>query len=158
MQVQIQALLVGGAVAREVGVAAVEATEVARLQAFDSTPLKVSRFLSVYKLYIKIQLREALVKEQIQWILFYIQEKSVDIQKKNVIKNLEAEEVEYKLVEEFLLEIKKEFRREDEESVKIMKLKRIEQKGKNIKEFVQDFKRVVRGSGYEGCPLIKEFK
>ena len=69
---QIQALLVGGAVAREVGVAAVEATEVARLQAFDSTPLKVSRFLSVYKLYIKIQLREALVKEQIQWILFYI--------------------------------------------------------------------------------------
>ena len=27
-----------------------------------------------------------------------------------------------------------------------------------MEEFVQDFKRVVRGSGYEECPLIKEFK
>ena len=27
-----------------------------------------------------------------------------------------------------------------------------------MEEFVQDFKRVVRGSGYKGCPLIEEFK
>ena len=27
-----------------------------------------------------------------------------------------------------------------------------------MEEFVQDFKRVVRGSGYEGQPLIEEFK
>jgi len=27
-----------------------------------------------------------------------------------------------------------------------------------MKEFVQDFKRVVKESGYEGHPLIKEFK
>ena len=27
-----------------------------------------------------------------------------------------------------------------------------------MEEFVQDFKRIVRGSRYEGCPLIKEFK
>jgi len=27
-----------------------------------------------------------------------------------------------------------------------------------MEEFVQDFKRIVRESGYEGYPLIKEFK
>jgi len=27
-----------------------------------------------------------------------------------------------------------------------------------MKEFVQDFKRVARGSGYKGHPLIEEFK
>jgi len=27
-----------------------------------------------------------------------------------------------------------------------------------MEEFVQDFKRVARGSGYEGHPLIEEFK
>ena len=27
-----------------------------------------------------------------------------------------------------------------------------------MEEFVQDFKRVARGSEYKGCPLIEEFK
>ena len=57
-----------------------------------------------------------------------------------------------------MAEIKKEFRGEDEESVKVAELKKIEQGGRNMEEFVQDFKRVARGSGYEGCPLIEEFK
>jgi len=59
---------------------------------------------------------------------------------------------------EFLAEIKKEFGGGDEESVKIAELKRIKQGGRTMEEFVQDFKRVARGSGYEGCPLIEEFK
>ena len=71
---------------------------------------------------------------------------------------MEAEEVEYKSAEEFLVEIKKEFRRGDEESQKITELKRIEQGGRIMEEFVQDFKRVARRSGYKGCPLIEEFK
>ena len=37
-------------------------------------------------------------------------------------------------------------------------MKRIEQRGENIEEFVQDFKKVAKGSGYEGHLLIKEFK
>jgi len=71
---------------------------------------------------------------------------------------LEAEKVEYELVEEFLAEIKKEFGEEDKESLKIAELKRIEQEGRTIEEFVQDFKRVARGSDYKRCSLIKEFK
>ena len=59
---------------------------------------------------------------------------------------------------EFLAKIKKEFEGGDEGSIKIAKLKRIKQRGRNMEEFIQDFKRVARGSGYEGHPLIKEFK
>ena len=42
--------------------------------------------------------------------------------------------------------------------MKVAELKKIEQGGRTMEEFVQDFKRVARGSGYEGCPLIEEFK
>jgi len=71
---------------------------------------------------------------------------------------LEAGEVEYESAGEFLLEIKKEFGGGDKELVKVVELKRIKEGGRNIEEFVQDFKRVARGSSYEGYLLIKEFK
>ena len=44
--------------------------------------------------------------------------------------------MEFRLVEEFLLELKKEFSGEDEELVKVAGLKKIEQEGKTIKKFV----------------------
>jgi len=78
---------------------------------------------------------------------------SADIWKENVI-----EEIEFESVGEFLAEIRKEFGGEDEESVKVVELKKIEQRGRTIKEFVQDFKRTARGSSYKGHPLIEEFK
>jgi len=59
---------------------------------------------------------------------------------------------------EFLAELKKEFRGKEEEIVKVAELRRIEQRGKTIKEFVQEFKRAVRESRYEGRPSIEEFK
>ena len=146
---QIQALLAEEAVARgREGRGG--ATEVAKPQIFDSTLSKISGFISVYKLYIRMKLREESVEGQIQWILSYVQGGAVDIWKENVLEDLEAGE--------FLIEIKKEFRGEDKESVRVAKLKRIEQGNWSMEEFVQDFKRVVRSSGYEGQLLIEEFK
>ena len=71
---------------------------------------------------------------------------------------LEAVEVEYESAGEFLAEIKREFGKGDKESTKVAELKRIGQEGRIMKEFVQDFKRVARGSGYKGRLLIEEFK
>ena len=62
----------GGRVERRIGGGAVAATEVAKPQTFDGTPLKVSMFLSACKLYIRMRLRESTVEEQIQWILSYV--------------------------------------------------------------------------------------
>jgi len=155
MQAQILALLEGRAVVRSRGG---EATKVAKSQIFDGTSLKVLGFISVCKLYIRMKLREKSVEGQIQWILSYVQRGVVDIWKENVLEDLEAEEVKYKSARKFLMEIKKEFRRGDEELVKVTELKRMEQEEQSMEEFVQDFKRVARGSRYKGHLLIEEFK
>ena len=65
---------------------------------------------------------------------------------------------ELETVEEFLTSLKKEFGGGEEESVKAAELRKMEQGGRTMKEFVQEFKRAVRGSGYRGRPLMEEFK
>jgi len=42
--------------------------------------------------------------------------------------------------------------------VKVAELRRLEQEGKTIKEFVQEFQRAARGSSYKGRPLVEKFK
>ena len=74
------------------------------------------------------------------------------------MEDLEVGKVEYESVGEFLAEIKSKFGGGDEESLKVVELKRIEQGGRMIEKFMQDFKRVVRESSYKGYPLIEEFK
>jgi len=61
-------------------------------------------------------------------------------------------------VEEFLTSLKKEFGGGEEESVKVAELRKMEQGEKTMEEYVQEFKRTVRGSGYEGRLLVEEFK
>ena len=81
-----------------------------------------------------------------------------DVWKENVIEELEAGEVEYESVKEFLTSLRKEFGGGEEKLVKAAELRKLEQGGKSMKEFVQEFKRVARGSRYEGRPLMEEFK
>ena len=52
------------------------------------------------------------------------------------MKDLKGGLLEYKSAEEFLADIKKEFGKGDEESVKIAELKRIKQGSKIMEEFV----------------------
>jgi len=103
-------------------------------------------------------MREVPVEEQIQWVLSYVQGGAADLWKENVLEKLEAGELEFETVGEFLAEIKKEFGGGEEESVKTAELKKLEQGGRMMEEFVQEFKRAVRGSGYERRPLVEEFK
>ena len=53
-----------------------------------------------------------------------------DIWKKNVLEDLKGGLLEYKTVREFLADIKREFGGEDEESVKVAELQRLEQGNK----------------------------
>jgi len=90
--------------------------------------------------------------------LSYVQGGSVDIWKKNILEDLEEGSLEYESVEKFLATIKREFGGGDKESVKVAELKRLEQEGRMMKKFVQEFQKAVRGSGYKGRPLVEEFK
>jgi len=105
-----------------------------------------------------MKMRGVAVEEQIQWVLSYVQGESVDIWKENVLEDLEEGQLEYKTVGKFLADIKKEFGGGDEELVKVAELQRLEQGNKMMEELIQEFRRTARGSGYEGRPLIKEFK
>ena len=98
------------------------------------------------------------VTRQVQWILSYIQGGSVDVWKENIMKELESGKVEYESAEEFLNSLKREFSGGEEESVKAVELRQLEQGGRTMEKFMQEFKRTARGSGYEGRPLVKKFK
>ena len=78
--------------------------------------------------------------------------------KENMMDELESGEMEYEMVEDFLTSLRKEFGGGEEESVKAAELRKLEQGGRTMEEFVQEFKRATRGSRYKGRPLIEEFK
>ena len=162
MQVQIQALLAAqggvGAGGAATGSNTGSHMEVAKPAIFNREAGRVGGFITACRLYIKMRLRENTMEEQIQWVLTYVQGGSVDVWKENVMEELEAGEVEYELVEEFFTILRKEFGGGEEESVKAAELRKLEQGGKTMEEFVQEFKRAARGSGYEGRPLVEEFK
>ena len=162
MQAQIQALLAAaGGAGGEQGSAGSNTgshMEVAKPAIFSGEAGRVGGFITACRLYIKMKLRGNTVEEQVQWALTYVQGGSADIWKENIIEELESGEVEYESVEEFLSCLKKEFGGGEEESVKAAELRKLEQGGKTVEEFVQEFKRAARGSGYERRPLVEEFK
>ena len=162
MQAQIQALLAaqGGVGGGGAGTGSNAGThmEVAKLAIFNGEAGKVGGFITVCRLYIKMRLRGNTVEEQIQWVLTYVQGGSADVWKENIMEELEAGEVEYESVEEFFTILRKEFGGGEEELVKVAELRRMEQGEKTMEEYMQEFKRAARGSGYKGRPLVEEFK
>ena len=60
----------------------------------------------------------------------------MDIWKENILEDLERGLLKYEIVREFLADIRKKFGKGDKELVKVAELKRLEQGGKTIKEFV----------------------
>ena len=105
-----------------------------------------------------MKIRKVAVEKQTQQVLLYIQEKLADIWKENILENLEAENLEYGIIEEFLKVLKKEFGGRDNKTMKIAELKKVKQEDRTIEEFMQEFKRVSKSSKYKERPLIKEFK
>jgi len=164
MQAQIQALLaVGGAGA---GTAERVTTgsnlgphvEVAKLAIFNGEAEKVGGFVTTCRLYLRIKMKETMVEEQVFWILLHVQGGSVDIWKENVMEELEVGEMEYETAEELLTVLKKKFGGGEEEAVKAAELRKLEQGGRTMEEFIQEFKRAVRGSRYKRMLLVEEFK
>ena len=78
--------------------------------------------------------------------------------KDNLLDKLAKEESEVDLAEQLFAKIRNNFGEISEEERKIEQLRTIEQGGRICNKYVQEFKKVARGSSYEGRPLIKEFK
>ena len=67
-------------------------------------------------------------------------------------------ELEVESAEQLFTKIRNNFGEILEEKRKIEQLRTIEQGERTCNEYMQEFKKVTRGSGYEGRPLIEEFK
>ncbi len=87
-----------------------------------------------------MRMREAALEKQIQWVLSYVQGELADIQKENILEDLKAEMLEYAIVGKFLVNLKKEFGRGDNKTMKVAELKKVDQRSRTIEEFVQKFK------------------
>ena len=160
MQMQIQALLAaqGGAEGEVVGSNVRSHMEVAKLAIFNGEAAKVRGFITACRLFLRMKLKGTTVEEQVQWVLSYVQGGSADVWKENVMEELESGEIEYESAEEFLASLRKEFGEGEKESMKAVELRKLEQGGRTMEEFMQEFKRAARGSGYEGRLLVEEFK
>jgi len=60
----------------------------------------------------------------------------VDVWKENIMEKLETGEVKYEMAEEFLSSLKKEFGGGEEELVKVVELRKLEQGERTMEEFV----------------------
>ena len=87
-----------------------------------------------------------------------MQEGVAEAWKDNLLDKLSKGKSEIEIVKELFGKIRNKFGKTAEEERKIEQLRMIKQGGRTCNEYVQEFKKVVRGSSYEGQSLIEEFK
>ena len=73
------------------------------------------------------------------------------------MKDLKLGKVEFESVGEFLLKLKKKFRR-NEKLVEVAELKKIKQEKRTIEKFIWEFRSAAKESKYERKALVEEFK
>ena len=88
----------------------------------------------------------------------YVQGEVAEAWKDNLLDKLAKGESKVESVEQLFTKIRNNFGETSEKERKIEQLRTIEQGGRTCDEYIQKFKKVTRGSGYEGRSLIEEFK
>jgi len=132
--------------------------EVTKPQVFSGRMEEVSAFVNAARLYIRMKMTEEAAATKVAWVLSYMQGGVAEAWKDNLLDELAKGESEVETAEQLFIKIRDDFGETSEEERKIEQLRTIEQGGRTCDEYVQEFKKVTRGSGYEGRPLIKEFK
>jgi len=124
--------------------------EVARPQVFSGRMKDVSTFINIACIYIRMKMMEEAVTTQVAWVLPYVQGGVAEAWKDNLMDKLAKEESKVESVEQLFTKIKNNFGETLEEERKIEQLWTIEQGSRTYDEYVQEFKKVARGSSYEG--------
>ena len=132
--------------------------EVARPQVFSRRIEEVSAFVNGACLYIRIKMTEKAAATQVAWVLSYVQGGIAEAWKDNLLDELAKGESEVESAEQLFTKIRNNFGETLEEERKIEQLRMIEQGGRICNEYMQEFKKVARGSGYKKRPFIEEFK
>jgi len=123
--------------------------EVAKPQMFNGKMEEVSAFINAAHLYIRMKMTEEAATTQVAWVLSYVQGGVAEAWKDNLLDELAKGESEVESAEQLFTKIRNDFGEISEEERKIEQLRTIEQAGRTCNEYVQEFKKVTRGSGYE---------
>ena len=132
--------------------------EVAPPPKFNGERSQVVGFVNTCHLFIQMRIGQVEERSRISWVLSYVQGGVVEVWKDNVLDEITKGTSAVNTVEELFTKIRQEFGEFDEESRKVDELRVLEQKGKTVDKYIQEFKRAARGSGYEERALVEEFK
>ena len=115
-------------------------------------------FVNAACLYIRMKIAEEAAATQVAWVLSYMQGGVMEAWKNNLLDELTKGESEVESTEQLFTKIRNNFGETLEEKRKIKQLRTIKQGGRICDKYMQKFKKVARGSGYERRPLIEKFK
>ena len=121
--------------------------EVARPQVFSGRMEEVSTFINAAHLYIRMKMAKEAAATQVAWVLSYVQGGVAEAWKDNLLDKLAKGESEVESTEQLFTKIRDDFGETSEEERKIEQLRTVEQGGRTCNEYVQEFKKVTRGSG-----------
>jgi len=155
-----QQLLVVQAAALAIAPAAAAApiVEVALSPKFSGERSQVVGFINACCLFMQMRMEQVGERSKISWVLSYVQGGVAEIWKDNVLDEITKGTSLVTTVEELFTKITQEFGEFNEESRKVDELRALEQGGKTVDKYVQEFRRAARGSGYEERALVEEFK
>ena len=123
--------------------------EVTRPQVFSRKMEEVNVFVNAARLYIRMKMTEEVGVTQVAWVLSYVQGEIAEAWKDNLLDELAKGESEVESAEQLFAKIRNDFKETLEEERKIEQLRTIEQGGRTCDEYIQEFKKVARESGYE---------
>jgi len=139
-------------------VAAPIVVEMALPPKFNGERSQMVGFVNACHLFMQMRLTQVGERSKISWVLSYVQGGVAKIWKNNILDEITKGTSAVQTVEELFMKIRQEFGEFDKESWKMDELRVLEQGGRMVDAYVQEFKRVARGSGYEGRALVEEFK
>ena len=132
--------------------------EVAKPPLFSRRIEKVSTFVNIAHLYLRMKMMEELELTKMAWVLSYVQGGVAEAWKDNLLDELLKGKSEVETAEKLFSKMRNKFGEIVEEERKVEQLRTIEQGGRIYNEYIQEFKKITRGSGYERQPPIEEFK
>ena len=83
------------------------------------------------------------------WVLSYVQGGVAEAWKDNLLDKLSKRKSEVEMTEELFSKMRNEFGETAEEERKVEQLRTIEQRRKTCNKYVQEFKKIARGSKYK---------
>jgi len=132
--------------------------EVAPPPKFNRERSQVVGFINACCLFMQMRLTQVTERSKISWVLSCVQRGVAGIWKDNVLDKITKGTLAVNTAEELFTKIRQEFGEFNEESRKVDELRVLEQGGKTVDEYIQEFRRAARGSRYEGRALVEEFK